>query len=77
MNWKPEILGFRCFLKLEKSVSENSIAAYIHDIEKLVQFLEHRKLGASERVGPCPAGPAVGCADRSAFNHPSWLPAST
>lgn len=31
-------------MKLERSLSENSIEAYLHDIEKLVQFLELKKL---------------------------------
>jgi integrase/recombinase XerD len=28
---------------LEKSLSENSIEAYLHDVEKLIQFLEYKK----------------------------------
>ncbi len=32
--------GFESFLKLERSLSGNSISAYIRDIEKLIQFLE-------------------------------------
>ena len=43
MNWKPEIHGFTSYLKLEKSLSSNSIEAYKHDMEKLVQFLEYKK----------------------------------
>lgn len=43
MYWKADILGFKAYLKLEKSLSENSIAAYLHDVEKLVQFLEFKK----------------------------------
>ena len=42
MNWKPEIHGFASFLKLEKSLSQNSIDAYEHDIEKFVQFLNYK-----------------------------------
>lgn len=40
MNWEIHIKGFRSFLKLEKSLSDNSIQAYQNDIEKLRQFLE-------------------------------------
>lgn len=40
MNWKADIHGFRAFLRLERSLSDNSIEAYVHDVEKLVQFLE-------------------------------------
>ena len=40
MNWEIHIRGFRSFLKLEKSLSENSVKAYENDIEKLRQFLD-------------------------------------
>ena len=43
MNWNIYIKGFKSFLALEKSLSANTIEAYIHDIEKLVQFLEFKK----------------------------------
>ncbi|HET6224955.1 MAG TPA: site-specific tyrosine recombinase XerD [Bacteroidia bacterium] len=43
MNWKVHIKGFNSFLALEKSLSENSIGAYKHDVEKLLQFLEYKK----------------------------------
>lgn len=44
MLWKPEIGGFKSYLQLEKSLSGNSVEAYLHDIGKLVQFLEYKKL---------------------------------
>jgi integrase/recombinase XerD len=40
MEWTSIISGFRTFLKLEKSLSINSIAAYVDDISKLISFLE-------------------------------------
>jgi integrase/recombinase XerD len=43
MNWKVYIQGFKSFLTLEKSLSANSIEAYLHDVEKLCQFLECKK----------------------------------
>jgi len=43
MNWKSYISGFKSFLKLEKSLSDNSIEAYINDLSKLISFLEIRK----------------------------------
>lgn len=43
MNWDTSIKEFSSFLKLEKSLSHNSLDAYIHDIVKLTQFLEYRK----------------------------------
>ena len=44
MNWQIYIKGFKSFLALEKSLSDNSIQAYLRDIEKLVQYLELHKL---------------------------------
>ncbi|HEU4719620.1 MAG TPA: site-specific tyrosine recombinase XerD [Bacteroidia bacterium] len=41
MAWKSEIAGFRTYLRLEKSLSPNSVESYVHDIEKLVQYLEY------------------------------------
>ena len=43
MNWDSYINGFKTYLILEKSLSSNSIEAYIHDVEKLAQFLELTK----------------------------------
>lgn len=40
MIWKETIQEFRNYLRLEKSMSGNSIEAYLHDIEKLCQYLE-------------------------------------
>ena len=31
--------GFKAYLQLEKSLSENSVEAYIHDIDKFTQYL--------------------------------------
>lgn len=36
--WHSFLNGFKAYLKLEKSLSENSVNAYLHDIEKLKQF---------------------------------------
>ena len=40
MDWEKTIIQFKSFLKLEKSLSENSIAAYESDIRKFVSFLD-------------------------------------
>ena len=40
MKWAPEKKGFKAYLKLERSLSPNSVEAYSNDIEKLTQFLE-------------------------------------
>ncbi len=47
MNWENSIIQFRNFLKLEKSLSNNSITAYESDIRKLVTFLEIKDLNIS------------------------------
>lgn len=44
MSWQPYIKGFSAFLKLEKSLSPNSVDAYLHDVEMLVQFLEYKEM---------------------------------
>lgn len=38
--WQAEIRGFKNYLRLEKSLSANSLDAYLHDVEKLTQYLE-------------------------------------
>ena len=38
--WNKNIYNFEIFLKLEKSLSPNSISAYIHDIHMLTQYLD-------------------------------------
>lgn len=40
MNWNPTIKGFKSYLQLERSLSENSVEAYLRDVIKLVQYLE-------------------------------------
>jgi integrase/recombinase XerD len=40
MKWEESKKGYENYLKLEKSLSQNSIAAYVNDINKLVSFLE-------------------------------------
>lgn len=43
MSWKADIAGFRNYLRLEKSLSPNSVEAYLHDVEKLCQYLDYSK----------------------------------
>jgi len=40
LDWRSAIKGFRAYLKLERSLSENSIEAYSSDVEKLYQFAD-------------------------------------
>jgi len=37
--WEVYKKGFKAYLQLEKSLSENSVEAYLHDIEKLTAYL--------------------------------------
>ncbi len=47
VSWKSDIAGFRTYMKLEKSLSVNSVEAYEHDVMKFVQFLEHAQLNVA------------------------------
>jgi len=51
MKWEDSKKGFESFLRLEKGLSANSIAAYINDINKLMVFSdEELKKLAPEKV---------------------------
>jgi len=45
MIWESYRRGFESYLRLEKSLSGNSIDAYMHDLEKLTAFLEESGSG--------------------------------
>jgi len=47
MDWKTAGRGFRTYLKLERSLSPNSIEAYENDLSKLQAFLEVHEITAS------------------------------
>lgn len=38
MNWRSAITGFKSYILLERSMSANSISAYLADVEKLASF---------------------------------------
>ena len=38
--WEPYKKGFKAWLQLEKSLAENSVEAYLRDIDKLTDFLQ-------------------------------------
>jgi len=44
MNWQVYLKGFHSFMKLERSLSSHSSEAYLHDVEKLVQFFSLRRV---------------------------------
>jgi integrase/recombinase XerD len=41
--WEPYKKGFKAYLQLEKSLSDNSTEAYLRDIDKLTQYLQEKK----------------------------------
>jgi integrase/recombinase XerD len=43
LSWKQAIKDFETYLRLEKSLSENSIEAYINDVSRLEKFFEEEK----------------------------------
>ncbi len=44
MNNSAYINGFKSFLKLEKSLSDHSVEAYVHDVQLLFRFLQWQEL---------------------------------
>ena len=46
--WEPYKKGFKAWLQLEKSLADNSVAAYLRDIEKLTDYLQ----SANKMVAP-------------------------
>ncbi len=42
MNWNSALNGFKGYLRLEKSLSENTLEAYCHDIALLQSFLDEK-----------------------------------
>jgi integrase/recombinase XerD len=45
--WDMHIKHFAHYLKLERSLSDNSIVAYVHDVELLKQFVDLKKVKAN------------------------------
>ena len=43
MDWVSAKKGFKNYLKLERSLSVNSIEAYLRDIDKITQYLDYSK----------------------------------
>ena len=46
-DWSSYIHGYKTYLQLEKSLSANSIEAYIHDVNKFAQYLDFTGLNLS------------------------------
>ncbi len=47
--WEPYKKGFKAYLQLEKSLSENSVDAYLHDIDKLTSYFEEKGITRSPK----------------------------
>lgn len=45
--WQSYLKGFKSYLKLERSLSGNSIDAYLSDIDKLIQYFQSQQLAPS------------------------------
>jgi integrase/recombinase XerD len=50
MTWNSYIKNFKSYLRLEKSLSANTIEAYENDVNKLVQYLEYRNNRSDPQV---------------------------
>ena len=44
MSWKQSIKEFKSYLRIERSLSDNTIDSYLRDIQKLANFSEEKHL---------------------------------
>ena len=47
MKWAESKKGYEVFLRLEKSLSQNSVSAYVNDLNKLISFVKENYPGIS------------------------------
>ncbi|CAM4178001.1 site-specific tyrosine recombinase XerD [Flavobacterium antarcticum] len=47
MNWNAHIKSYQSYLKIERGLSQNTIDSYCFDIERLLLFLEKKKVDVS------------------------------
>ena len=50
MEWNKSIQEFSMHLKLEKSMSRNSVEAYLHDIGSFFQFIQVQHIGVEPEM---------------------------
>lgn len=44
MDWTASFRSFHAFLKVDKSLSNNTIQAYLHDVHLLIDFFQEKKI---------------------------------
>jgi integrase/recombinase XerD len=47
MDWTSTIKGYKAYLRLERSLSPNSIEAYVRDVKKIIEFYETHSMAVS------------------------------
>ena len=63
MNWQSAIRGFKSYLQFEKSLADNSVSAYISDLNKLRLYFEDREKPLSpDKLSPADLREFVGAA---------------
>lgn len=50
MDWNSSIKSFKTYLQLEKSLADNSIAAYMRDVKKLAAWAEETGAGKPDKL---------------------------
>lgn len=46
-NWTPYLKGFKAYLQLERSMSANTVEAYLHDVRMLQQHIDDEHSGTA------------------------------
>ena len=49
LTWKQSFRNFETYLRLEKSLSDNSVEAYLNDVFKLEKYFSEKEID----ISPC------------------------